>query len=258
MKEYSTKAVQAEALKILIDFAAFCDENGLKYYLAGGTMLGAVRHHGFIPWDDDIDVLMPRPDYETFISITKGKLYDKYLVYHDDTFPSNMSPFLKVMNPEFIVYERVYKKEEAVWIDVFPIDGMPDTVREQKKHARRIALYNYLLWQSKSVEQITGNEFKMFIKKVCFFPLILIGSSWFVNKITKIAKKYNYQDCKIIGSAVGKYGARECIPKDVFEPRIRMSFEQQEFYVSAGYDTYLTNLYGNYMEMPKKRKIHLR
>ena len=62
MKEYSTKAVQAEALKILIDFAAFCDANGLKYYLAGGTMLGAVRHHGFIPWDDDIDVLMPRPD----------------------------------------------------------------------------------------------------------------------------------------------------------------------------------------------------
>ena len=252
------KEIQAEALKILVDFAAFCDEKQLKYYLAGGTLLGAVRHQGFIPWDDDIDVLMPRPDYETFISLTQGKLYDKYDVYHDDTFLSNKCPFMKVVNPEFIVYEKVYKKEKALWIDVFPVDGMPDTVKEQKRHMRKIGRYDYLLWQSKSVEQITGNEFKMFIKKVCFFPLILIGSSRFVNKITKIAKKYNYQDCQIVGSAAGRYGAKECIPKDVFEPRIRMPFEQQEFYVSAGYDTYLTNLYGDYMKIPKKRKIHLR
>lgn len=258
MKAYSIKEVQAEALKILVDFAAFCEAKQLAYYLAGGTLLGAVRHQGFIPWDDDIDVMMPRPDYEDFISLTQGKLYDKYLVYHGNTFPDNACPFMKIVNPEFVVYERVYKKEKALWIDVFPVDGMPDTVKEQKKHAKKIARYDYLLWQSKSAEQITGGKLKMLIKKICFFPLILIGSRRFAYKISKIAKSYKYEDCQIVGSAAGRYGARECIPKKVFEPRIRMAFEGREFYVSAGYDTYLTNLYDNYMEIPKEHKIHLR
>lgn len=258
MKEYSNKEIQTEALKILVDFAKFCEENQLKYYLAGGTLLGAVRHQGFIPWDDDVDVLMPRPDYERFISLTQGKMQDKYLVYHDDTFTCNALPFMKVENPEFVVFEKVYKTQQALWIDIFPVDGMPDTFKKQKKHMNKIAVYDYLLWQSKSAEQCTGGNLKMLVKKILFFPLILVGSKRIVNKITKLAKSYAYEDCEIVGSAAGRYGVKECIPKAVFEPRMFMSFEQQQFQVSTGYDTYLTNLYGNYMEIPKKKKTHLR
>lgn len=98
----------------------------------------------------------------------------------------------------------------------------------------------------------------MLVKKILFFPLILVGSKRIVNKITKLAKSYAYEDCEIVGSAAGRYGVKECIPKAVFEPRMFMSFEQQQFQVSTGYDTYLTNLYGNYMEIPKKKKTHLR
>lgn len=253
------KEVQKQELQMLEDFAQYCDKFNLRYYLAGGTLLGAVRHHGFIPWDDDIDVIMPRPDFEKFLGLVYTGNMDNYKIVDDYHDHADGKPFAKLENPEVVVNYKVFKEPQRLWIDIFPMDGMPSEIHQVKKHIKRIKHLSWCMWQASCKQQQIQNPIIKALKLILFIWFWKKGPLYYSRKITQCAKKYPYEFSEYVGCAVGKYGESERIKKANFEERIAIEFEEKYFCASKGFDIYLKNLYGNYMEIPNEvmRKTHL-
>lgn len=156
MKKITSKEMKSIELNILKDVAEFCDRNQLRYFLCGGTLLGAVRHHGFIPWDDDMDIAMPREDYKKFLMIYNQEKR-KYRVSAIENNPNWHMPFARVENLNTVLFEKTLKKKYRklhVFIDVFPIDGIPDDSKIE---------HNFMLRQKILGIIINASSF-------CFFP----------------------------------------------------------------------------------------
>ena len=135
-KELSLREIQLTELKILSVFSDFCNEHGLIYSLVGGTLLGAVRHKGFIPWDDDIDVGMPRPDYEKFIEMIEanGDLLNENIKVITDRGKNAILPYLKIVDKRIEISPKCNEKSNNIWIDVFPYDGCPENTQIGRAH----------------------------------------------------------------------------------------------------------------------------
>ena len=143
MKRLTLAQIKETELEILLVLDRICRENDLKYSMCAGTLLGAVRHQGFIPWDDDIDICMPRPDYMRLIEMNrKGSALPPYLklcCYEDGTLES---PYMKIMDLRTYIREENYTQRDvrSLWIDVFPVDGLPDSEQETRRLYRRALL----------------------------------------------------------------------------------------------------------------------
>lgn len=218
MREIDCETLKKIELNILKDVAAFCEKEGLRYYLCGGTLLGCIRHQGFIPWDDDIDIIMPRPDYMKFV-----KLYNDresiYKVNSLETDPNWYSAFAEVEDTRTL---KIYtgfniNNNHGVNIDIFPTDGSPDGI---------IQLARF----------------------ICSFIDL--------NKIVeKRAMKYNVDQSKYIGcSTFPHYSYKECVTGKPFLRTVKRKFEDSYFCTPDNYDEYLSNLYGDYMKLPSKDK----
>lgn len=136
-------------LQMFDRYAQFCRENSLRYYLASGTLLGAIRHRGFIPWDDDIDVVMPRPDYERFLRLARGGLSPHYRVLSIHETPDCIYPFAEVVDTRTTLEELTVVlscRVIGVYIDVFPIDGLPSSHSALRRHIGRIGLLKKMVW----------------------------------------------------------------------------------------------------------------
>ena len=154
MKTVSDSELKTIELEILREVAAFCDAHGVRYYLACGTALGAVRHDGFIPWDDDIDLALPRPDYERFLSLFRSEKHTVLDSRFDDRYPY---AFAKVSDNATCLVENIEQPfPMGVYIDLFPIDGLPANEAERKRHLKRIAWdLRILSWKRISGEEIS-------------------------------------------------------------------------------------------------------
>ena len=275
MKPINIDELKKIELDILKCVAKFCDEKGIRYYLCGGTLLGAVRHKGFIPWDDDIDICMPRPDYLRFVKEFNG--YDEnYIVSSIENNPKHWQAFAKILDRKIYVdseAERIPKEYQFMSIDCYPIDGLPKSRRKQKVLFLEQNLMHVLyvgashpFKRSTLYDDRVGSMAKVkgYIRTVCKF--IAIGLFRWVPRDTVIkimnknASRIPFEDADECACIVNfSYSCeQEKMPRREFEKRQKFIFEGEEFWGSCVYDLYLTNLYGDYMTPPppEKRVTH--
>lgn len=262
MKKLTLSEIKDIELNILKAFHEYCVKNGLQYSLCGGSLLGAIRHKGFIPWDDDIDVFMPRPDYEKFRSLCSGKclgknyyIADWKISEHKTEKPFMHYPFLKIIDLNTMVNAKDVSKKyyTGVWIDVFPVDGLPESDRKTRKIYKKI----WFLRQFFSMhycEKIVAKGVLQKIVKIPFLPIAkLMDGIKICKKLDTLSQTYDYDSSEFVGGIINGYGPQEKILKTDMES-MNVEFEGCAFMGIKGYDVYLTNLYGDYMQLPPKNK----
>lgn len=245
----SQKEIKQILLNILKDFASFCDEQNLKYYLAFGTLLGAVRHNGFIPWDDDLDIMMPRHDYEKFIDTYKSNFYK---CIHIDNNNSYFYPFAKVYDTRTIIKEDIIASTEfGLYIDIFPIDGIADgnskiqlfpSVILQKCMRNK---YSSLSRKRSRIKQTFIHITKFLLKP---FSLRFLG-----KEINKLAKKYSYVECNKVAVSVWGYDY-QVYYKIMLGNGRKIQFEDGYYNAPDDWDAVLKLIYGDYMMLPPESK----
>ena len=241
------RIIQLDLLQKTVDF---CERNNIRYYLCGGTLLGAIRHQGYIPWDDDIDISMPRPDYDRFIALF-NKPENYYQVIDMSNNPKYGFPFAKVHDTRTYVDELQYAKDQfGVYIDIFPIDG----VGEDKQVFRILRLRKLLHTKKANYYQRTlSKKIINTFGKILLFPIS-------VHKILKMmdkeARKYPFGSTPRAGVIINPYGTREIVDLSVFDNPICVKFEDGFYKIPAAYDTWLSSIYGDYMQLPPEDKRH--
>ena len=247
-------------LNILKEYTDYCEKNNLKYYLAYGTLLGAIRHKGFIPWDDDIDVYMPRPDYEKFLKLTgynpiKPNLETRL---YDFCTNKNIYPFAKVIDNKTIVYEKGKSKKNisGIWIDIFPLDGFPEDVNKAKSlYNKYLTLRNFQDLATTKPFYANQNLFKKIIKTLFVAPLVrLYDVKKICRKMDLLAQSYSYEDSNLVSDVTWGDNIESYIKKSELEPAITVEFEKHLFKAPCGWNEYLTRLYGDYMQLPPENE----
>ena len=252
-------------LNILTEFATFCDQHQLMYYLDAGTLIGAVRHKGFIPWDDDIDVNMPQKDYDRFVEMTRksGGLMAAHLQveYPEDT----IYPFLKISDDRTVLVEFPDKNpmEVGVYIDVFPKYGIKDKGFSSKllcKTCHYLGLahwfnnYSIFAWERPGHNVIQRVVAWVGRKTVKNSPLPIKIQNWLMHRY---ARRHPLGKCRYVTTLTnGEY--HKLAPKECFAGFQWLEFEGVKFKGPKDYDTYLHCLYkGDYMQIPaEEQRVH--
>lgn len=241
-------------LTILREIDNFAKINGLRYSLGYGSMLGAVRHKGFIPWDDDIDIIMPREDYEKFKSKYKSDLYEIVSSDSDGYF----YPFMKLVDKNTYVKMADNATIHGIWIDIFPIDKIPNNPFFRKIFLLRSFWLRSLLISATtdfSEKIIKKKKLKRFLKILCE----IFGKQNVVKHYEKLNKKYVSKNKKYFSCLSSPYTLKEVYDADeLFDNLKKYEFENYEFNGINNYDSYLKMLYGDYMKLPSfdKRRTH--
>ena len=256
MTEISIENAKIIQMEILDAVDAFCLENKLTYYLSYGTLLGAVRHKGFIPWDDDIDIAMPYPDYIKFCDSFST---DRYKVNHWKNNCKFFCNFAKVEDTRTILVEKISSSYQiGINIDVAPIIGLPNDLNEAKRFYEKIVFYRNCLGLKKTRFRKGRQLHKQGLLLLSRILLCGISFSTINKKIDSMCKKYSYSNSKYV-ICVGSFNpVKEIIEKSRLGDTIRLPFENKLYCVPAGYDAWLKQKFGDYMELPpiEKRISH--
>lgn len=261
MRQLSLREIQERELAMLRIFADFCQEYKLRYYLCGGSTLGAVRHKGFIPWDDDIDVMMPRPDFERFISLAKERFgHEDYRVeYGDGKESSCIYPYGQIWDLATEIEREYADTNRHLWMDILVVDGLPETMSEIEKLYQRCGQYSKVIQLSKAHLGKGKSAFRKYAKYILKPLASMYGYKRALRKIIALAKQNPYEECGSVGVVTGGlYGAGERMEKTAFEKEVYMEFEGGFYPLPSCWDAYLTGIYGDYMQLPpiEKRKTH--
>lgn len=256
MRNITLPQIQQLQLEILKNFHNYCQENGLKYALYAGTLLGAIRHKGYIPWDDDIDIMMPRGDYEKLYELIKTKPLPAPLELHSvRNDKHHNAPFFKVCDARTdgtVTYLR-NDIRCPVWIDIFPLDGIPDNEAERNKHLQT-------LWDiQKEMEYIvrplrfSANPLRLAKRLYIWARYHKKDYQSMADNMDKLAQKYNYNTGANVAVAVFD-GKKRIFKQNCMDNVVLADFEDTEFYIPADYDDFLFRMYGDYMTPPPKEQ----
>lgn len=247
---YDINNLQARLVPVLERVDKVCREHNLRYYLCAGTMLGAVRHHGFIPWDDDVDICMPRPDYNLMMAHCSEWISAPMEIIGPHNRPDYPYPFAKAIDSSTTVLERPdFMFPEGIYIDIFPIDGMPTDAKKQKSHIRKYKFWRHLLFLRGRDPFKHGHGFRS------WWPLLLhsiFTLKWLQNKVQNIMTEYDFNECDLIVDY--DFNERGIMSKSLLGEPKPYEFAGKQFLGVADYDKYLTHLYGDYMILPPVNK----
>lgn len=260
MKKLSLSEIKKTEFEILKHFRDFCKENNIKFFLSNGTLLGAIKYKGFIPWDDDIDVFVPRKDYDKLIDTFKDT--EKYTLYSPERVSSFGYPFAKLCDTTTKKVENNISSDlhTGLDIDIFPLDAMGD-LKNAKRKVKWVTFLRKLLAISKSPNNPYKNKSGLKAKAMSKLTTLIktVGFKFWINRICSIAKDNQNRKSGFFGCAIWPiYGVKEIIDSKEFDSVIQVEFEGEKFPAPIGYDAYLRSLYGNYEKDPPldKQQTH--
>lgn len=243
---------RSELLKVLKEFHNFCEEHKLIYYLIGGGLIGAIRHKGFIPWDDDIDVAMPREDYEKFLQLKEGLSSDFNVAepFKADDYSNTM---VRMYSTKYLIQQDFIKKFTiGPWIDVFPLDYTFDNHAIRKFHFSSVYLLKVLNACRLGGIQVTGG-LKSKAKLGVYYMLSPVPKNTLANifnKVITIKKKPS----RYMANLTGRWREKELIETAELANRSLYDFESIEIFSFTNYDKWLSRVYGEYMQLPAEHK----
>lgn len=246
MADYDIHQVHQRILKICEALHQTCQTHHLTYYLWAGSMIGAVRHKGFIPWDDDMDIAMPRPDYDRLIAHCREWLPQPYEMVCAEDDPSYPLPFAKIQDASTTLIERSHLRYlGGVYIDVFPIDGVPTNTLACKLHFAKYEYYKRVLYLVHRDPYKHGHGPSSWVPLLCRKLYTMQGVQC---KIQALLHKYSYDHSALVADYDD--GSRGAMRKETLGTPTPYPFEDTTLRGVEHYDTYLTNKYGDYMQLP--------
>ena len=253
--------VQKKELEVLKEVIKIIEKHDLRYFAVGGTCLGAIRHHGFIPWDDDVDIAMPREDYELFRTKLYKELPAKFKKLDYDNSERNNFLFVKI-HDSATTYISEYAKDSpdrytGAFIDIMAIDGLPLKKAEKVVHRSQILLTLNKYVRKLPIDYIKEKPFKALIKKSL---ALIFRYNYFSTRWCDMLRKYPFDDsekvylsCRIEKDSLAR-GYKVVFPYSYFADYDIVSFEDTTIRVPVKYDDYLTDDFGNYMQLPPEEK----
>lgn len=250
--------------EILIKFISICEQYNLKYFVAFGTLLGAVRHNGFIPWDDDVDVAMPRKDYEVFLEVAQKECGSEYFLQTVDTDENYHLFFAKLRMNDTIFVENSLQQSEGItgfYIDIFPYDTLPDDDKLMKKQIKEAEILGMLI----SIKRVKEPQIGQYHKAKELLLKIIWKLLHYGMKLCHLKDETLQKKCECVFK---RYDNREptrmtcffpeaekwIVKNDEIKELLTMPFEDICVSVPKGYDEILKRSYGEYMELPPKEK----
>lgn len=239
-QELSMEEVKCYGKKMLALLDEFCQNNGLRYWVCGGTMLGTVRHNGFIPWDDDVDVFMPLNDYFRFLS--EFPISERYglIGFGSESGSNFIYPYAKIVDKHTMVDEdmNIVRRLISVWVDIFPLIGLPENDMD-----RDLFFRNYKECEKSILQEFYAKDgaLEVFCERF--------------HELEKYIRRYDYDNASYVGVLGTRYGEKDSVSRQVYEKTLRMKFEDIEVNVPEGYKYYLSSLYGDsWMKIPPENE----
>lgn len=260
MKELSISETQKISLEILHIVADICETQNYRYCLMYGTLIGAVRHKGYIPWDDDVDIMMPREDYEKFLKYFKNNIqkYPHLKIFNPDECKAYPYMITRISDERYqidMANEKPYGM--GVFIDIYPFDGMGMSYEEAVSYGRkgdRLSSFCYQATRRHLAIETTTSFVRKVIKPFVFVVCRIIGKNFFQNNLKKLVGRYDYDKSKYVGCVVwASHVEKDIYQKAWFDETKLAPFEQYEFRIPVKYDKILKQTYGDYMKLPPEK-----